>query len=726
MDNMMCKRFVRWTGIAWVAVAVVVAAAPEPPEDAGKIAVLTAKLFEQAHFNHHRLDDEVSVRFLAKYIESLDYNRMFFTQTDLKEFEVYRTTLDDKTLAGDVQPAFQIFKRYEQRIEQAVVLVKELLQQKFDFTTNESIVVDRSKAAWPADDAEAKTLWQQRVKYELLQEELNKKKPADAIRLIDRRYERLLRSVHEMDGDDVLEAYLNSLCHTYDPHSDYFGKSELKNFEIGMKLSLFGIGAKLRSEDGFVKVDSLIAGGPADKDGRLKPNDRIVAVADENKEPVDVVDMKLNKVVELIRGTKDTKVQLTVIPADAADESVRKLIVITRDEVKLADQHAKAKVIELDGGLAPRRIGVIDLPSFYADTDKEHADDANRVSTTRDVATLLEKLKAEHVSGIVLDLRKNGGGLLDEAVALAGLFIKQGPVVQVKDTKNRIQVLEDDDTDVAYDGPLAVLVSHVSASASEIFAAAMQDYGRAIIVGDSKTFGKGTVQTMVPLAPWLFGDAKAGALKLTTQKFYRVAGGSTQNRGVIPDIVLPSIYDAREIGESSLDNAMPYDEVDPAEHDQLARTAALLPDLKQHSSERIATKRDFAYLKDDIARLSQQVKDGKVSLNKAERLQEKKANDDRKEERKKERASRNAPEPKVTEVLLQPAAQSASAITASKKPAASAKPTGLPDDDEDHAADDTPPPVDPTLSESVAILSDFINTSAGAPAKTVSTTAPVR
>ena len=703
-------------------------AALKPEPDAGRIAHLTAKLFEQAHYNHHKLDAPLAAKFLQKYIEALDYTRMFFGQGDLRDFERHRATLVGKTLADDATPAFDIFDRYQQRVGQAVGWVKEFLKQPADFSSDEKIQIDRTKTQWPADEAAAKELWRLRVKHELLQEHLNKTKPEEAVRLVTRRYDRLQRAVNEMDGDDVIEAYVNALCHAYDPHSDYLGKSELKNFEIGMKLSLFGIGAVLKSEDGYTKIVSLVPGGPADMSRQLKVNDRVVAVAQGDEEPVDVVDMKLNKVVEQIRGAKGTKVRLTVIPASAADSSVRKVVMLIREEIKLTEQEAKAKVIETGGNGKPRKLGVIELPSFYADTDRDRNADDNAVSTTRHVATLIEKLQVQHVDGIILDLRRNGGGLLDEAVALAGLFIKQGPIVQVKDYRGRIQILEDEDPKVAYSGPLLVLTSHISASASEIFAAAMQDYGRALVVGDSKTFGKGTVQTMLPMANWAFGDSKAGALKLTTQKFYRIAGGSTQHRGVIPDIVLPSIYDSREIGESALDNAMPYDEVSSAVYSREAPNAQSLAELRKRSAARLNGDRDFAYIKEDIARFSQQIKDGYVSLNLNKRQQEKKVDEQRADARKKERKARNTPEPKLTEITLRPQPKAASAATT--EPAAAVKtPHDPADGDDDTDAEDAKKPsIDPTLTEALAILNDTVelagNSNGAKIADTVSPTAP--
>jgi len=702
--------------IVWLLVAnVSLGAALQPPPESAAVTALAVKLFEHAHYSHNKLDAESASRFLTRYIEALDYNRLFFLQSDLKEFDKYLATLPDRTRTGDVQPGFDIFVRYQQRIEQAVAIAKDCLKQPMSFDGNETILIDRSKAPWPANEAERAKLWHERVKYDLLQESLNKTKPDEAIRVLTRRYDRLQRSVHEMDSGDILEVYLNAFCHAYDPHSDYLGASQLKDFEIGMRLSLFGIGAVLRSEDGYAKIVSLVPGGPADLDKRLKPNDRIVAVAEGDQPPVDVVDLKLTKVVEHIRGAKGTKVKLTVIPASAADSSVRKVITIVRDEVKLTEQQAKAKVVEIPAanGAPAKRLGIIDLPSFYADTEKMRNGDNNCTSSTRDVSILIQKLKAQKVDGIVLDLRRNGGGLLDEAIALAGLFIKEGPIVQIKDLRNRIQVLRDEDPSIGYDGPLLVLVSHVSASASEILAAAMQDYGRALVVGDSKTFGKGTVQTMLSLAAWLQDVPNPGALKVTTQKFYRVAGGSTQNRGVIPDIIMPSSYDVREIGESSLNNAMPYDEVEPAPHKNFGTLNGKLTELRQRSMIRVATNPEFTYLNEDIARVKQQLKEGTVSLNKAKRLEEKKATTDRESARKKERRARASLDYTFTDIAVGAtnAVASASVPRPAHAAAASTKPVAsdADDPDADEEENDTKEPAtDPILKESLAILRDVV------------------
>jgi carboxyl-terminal processing protease len=702
--------------LVWLlAATMALAAALQPPPESAAVTGLAIKLFEYAHYSHHKLDAESAQRFLKRYVEALDYNRLFFLQTDLKEFDNLLTTLPDRTRAGDVQPGFDIYARYQQRVEQAVTLAKDCLKQPMAFDGNETIQIDRSKAPWPADETERTKLWRERVKYDLLQESLNKTKPDEAVRVLTRRYDRTLRAMREMDAGDVLEVYLDALCHAYDPHSNYLGASQLKDFEIGMRLSLFGIGAVLQSEDGYAKVKELVPGGPADLDKRLKPGDRIVAAAEGDQPPVDLVDMKLTKVVEHIRGAKGTKVKLTVIPANAADSSVRKIITIVRDEVKLTEQQAKAKVIELPAanGSPARRLGVIDLPSFYADTEKMRSGDNNFTSSTHHVAVLIKKLQAQKVDGLVLDLRRNGGGLLDEAVSVAGLFIKDGPIVQIKDPRNRIQVLRDEDPEVAYGGPLVVLVSHISASASEIFAAAMQDYGRALVVGDSKTFGKGTVQTMLSLSAWLQDVPNPGALKLTTQKFYRVAGGSTQNRGVIPDIPLPSLYDVRDIGESALHNAMPYDEVQPAPHASVGAFSGKLTELRQRSMIRVATDRDFTYLNEDITRLKQQLKDGFISLNKTKRLAEKKADTDRTAARKKERGARGLPDYTFTEIAV--GITNVVASTSTPRPvhpaAASAKPAAHDPNDPDAADEENDPQkpaADPILKESLSILRDLI------------------
>jgi carboxyl-terminal processing protease len=664
-----------------------------PPVDASPdeatIARLASEILPRQHYLRQRLNDDLSSKFLDRYLDMLDNLHLHFLQSDLDEFERYRTRLDDLTKRGDTRPAREIFSRLVERVEQRVAHVAELLKtEKFTFTGDDRYNLDRRHAARPKDLAEAKEFWRQHLRYEILQEKLVARKPAakpasasdgknppptEASKLLDngltagvldtitRRYSRLIRSLRELDGADVFQYYLSSLTHVYDPHSDYLGKDSLENFAISMNLSLFGIGAVLQSEDGYCKVRELKP-GPALRSKKIKPGDRIVAVAQADGDPVDVVDMKLRKVVELIRGPKGTRVRLTVLPGDASDPSQRVEVALVRDEIRMEDEEAKAKLIELTGeDRQPVRIGIIDLSSFYATFPIGSRNGRSRPkSTVIDVARLLEKLKREGVAGIILDLRHNGGGVLEEAVQLTGLFIKEGPVVQVRDSSGPSgRITEEKDTDpmVMYDGPLVVLTSRFSASASEIFAGALQDYGRALIVGDASTHGKGTVQSLVELQPWVEHWApdstnNAGALKVTIRKFYRVSGASTQLKGVTPDIVLPSVSNYAEVGEASLDDAMTWDTIRSADYERLNRVAPILPELRRRSETRISTDRDFAYVQEDIQLFQKYQADKTVSLNETTRLTEKRENEERIEARKRERKTRPEPTEKVYDITL--------------------------------------------------------------------------
>ncbi len=572
----------------------------EASPDEGAIAVLTARRLEVGHYLRQPFNDEVSSRFLDRYIDTLDNLRMHFLQSDLAEFEKYRRRLDDLTFAERTEPSREIFERFLQRVEERVTYVAELLRKgEFDFTGEERYQLDRRKAPFPKDMTEARDLWRNHLRYEVLQELLNQKPdeasaktgpedsdppavssgqggaplPPEVVKTMTRRYSRLLRTLNSFDGSDVFQIYLDALTHVYDPHSDYMGKPSLDNFAINMNLALFGIGAVLQSEDGYCKVRELRP-GPAMKSNKIKPGDRIVAVAQDDGEPVDVVDWKLTKVVELIRGPKGSRVRLTIIPADATDPSARTEVALVRDEIKLEDEQAKAQIIEVpNGGTGSTRMGYIDLPSFYhtfaVGTPGDRSMRSHFKSTTIDVAKLIEKLKDEGIQGLILDLRQNGGGSLEEAIELTGLFIRQGPVVQVRDSRGDVTLEEDTDDGILYDGPLVVLTSRFSASASEILAGALQDYGRALIVGDSSTHGKGTVQSLIQLQPMLNyvlpqSTNDPGALKITVRKFYRASGESTQLHGVVPDIVLPSVNNYADIGEASLDDPLKWDTVPSA------------------------------------------------------------------------------------------------------------------------------------------------------------------
>lgn len=608
---------------------------PEP----GQIMMAVGRLLEQAHYSRKKLDDSVSKLLLKNYLEALDYNHLFLTQGDVDAFtKKYSTTLDEDILLGNPDPAFAVFDLYKKRVEDRVGKVKELIGKTYDFKSDRSVEINRQKAAWPKDEAEADQIWRDRVENELLAEQLSKTEK-DPVERITKRYDRLLRSLREQTRDDVVKIFLSTLAQTYDPHSEYLSKSEMDNFSINMRLSLVGIGAVLQSDEGYAKIMELVPGGPASKDGRIKVGDRVSAVAQGDKEFLDTVDMKLDKVVEMIRGKKDTVVRLQVLPVNATDPSVRKIIEIKRDEIKLKEQEARAELVERtmpDG--STQKLGWIILPSFYA--DMERSGSPNAKSTTKDVLALVNRLKQEGINGLVMDLRRDGGGSLEEAVNLTGLFIKRGPVVQAKDANGLPHISRDKDSSIAWDGPMLVLTNRLSASASEIFAAALQDYGRAVIIGDSSTFGKGTVQTMLEIGrvmPFLGGGNEAGALKLTIQKFYRIAGGSTQLKGVIPDIKLPSMTDHPEIGESAMKGPLLYDTIDPAPFErwsgQLFKT-----ELAHRSSARVAKDEEFKFILEDRALVQKRLDENRISLNLDKRKAEIEEEKARKEQRKAARA----------------------------------------------------------------------------------------
>jgi carboxyl-terminal processing protease len=743
----------------------------------GQIAYATALLLQRYHYLRQPLNSTVSSKFLDRYLETLDPQHLHFLQSDLAQFERYRTNLDRLTFpergAPNTQPAFEIYNRYMLRLEQRVAYADELLNnEKFTFDSDERVTVVRKELPYPKDLVEAKKLWRDRLRYEYLQEKLAKGDPKKKTTRTDRpddrdsakvvspkgaetkprkteaeeivdtlshRYHRTLRMFIDWDSDDVLQIYLTALAHVYDPHSDYFGHSALESFAIAMNLSLFGIGAELMSEDGYCTINRLLPGGPAIKSKLIKEKDRIVAVAQSNQPPVDVVDMNLNKAVQLIRGPKGTEVKLTIIPA-GADE--RKTISLIRDEIKLEDQEAKAKLIESTNALgASVRIGVIDLPSFYASFDpSNNRAKAEPRSTTADVSLLLKKLKEQNVSGVILDLRRNGGGSLEEAIRLTGLFIKEGPVVQVRDFDGTIQ--EDDDTDssVLYDGPLVVLTSRFSASASEIVAGALQDYGRALVVGDSSTHGKGTVQSVQtlkePLQRLGFSNRNytndPGALKLTIKKFYRASGASTQKQGVIPDIVLPSVFsESKEIGESALDNPLEYDTIPKANYEHLNLVTPYVDQLRNLSEKRVATEKEFDYVRQDIDLYKKQLADKTVSLNEKQRLKEKEEADARGKERekdRKERLSREEALEKVWEISLKqalgPGLPPLMARTNTPTRLAARKGAGLPgvstngpiaaardgvSDPSIEPEEEKPPAADPYLGEARHILVDYLS-----------------
>jgi len=635
-----------------------------------RIAYATAMLLGQFQYLQHPLDTEFSQRFFELYINSLDPRHENFLQSDLEQFNVYRTNLDTLTTGGrgvaDLTPAYVIYERYLLRTGQHTDYVRELLKEtNFDFTTDETIEVDRRHAPFPADLTEAKALWKQRLRYEYLQEKLPMEivetngtiavnLPASAttniIDILSRRYSWLQHMTTNTDGDAILQTYLEALAHAYDPHTDYFSAPHAQDFSIDMSLSLFGIGAQLQEDYGYCTIKELIPGGPAAKSKLLNPEDRIIAVAQGNKKPVDVVDMDLEKVVQLIRGPKNTEVRLTISPL--TDRGSRHVVSLVRDEIKLENGESKAQLIVYPDG---KRLGVLDVPSFYAPVGVS----GGQSYVSVDVAKLIKKLKKEKVDGIIMDLRSNPGGSLEEAVKLTGLFIKDGPVVLARDADGQVAVDSDPDPNVLYDGPLAVMINRFSASASEIAAAALQDYGRAIIVGDTSTHGKGTVQSLNLLRPYVWPAVPSatndpGTLKITKGKFYRITGASTQLKGVVSDIVLPDVLDYSPfVGESSLDYPLPWDTIDPVEFTKLNRVQPYLAELKSRSAARLATNEDFLYIKQDIADYERMHEDRTATVNEAQAIQERKDSLARNKMRNNERQARPVPEAKVYELTVE-------------------------------------------------------------------------
>src|SRR5256884_1742290 len=703
-----------------------IAAPPAMAASRETIAMSVGRLLEEGHYTRQKLTEDVSRKFLQTYLEMLDFSHLFFTQKDCDDLNAkYGSSMAGDVLLGNLKPAYEIYALYTKRMDDRVAKIKELLKQPIDFKGSATVELSRQKSSWPKDDAEADQLWRGRIANELLQEHLSEHPIEPPAQLVARRYDRLARNVHEEDKDEQMKLYLDALAQAYDPHSEYLSKADMKNFSITMGLSLVGIGAMLRSEEGYAKIESLVPGGPAQADGRLKVGDRITAVAQGPADYVDVREMRLDKVVEMIRGKKGTHVRLLVIPSDATDPSRRKNVELVRDEIKLKDQEARADIIiRKDENGDPIKLGWLTLPSFYADMDK------HQKSTTRDVLALLKRLKRENIAGLVVDLRKNGGGSLGETVSLTGLFLKSGPIVQTKDYNGTTRISSDPDSGIAYSGPMVVLTSRQSASASEIFATALQDYGRAVIVGDKNTFGKGTVQTILPIGRFtsLLGNRSDddGELKLTIQKFYRVAGGSTQLHGVASDIVLPTLTDLPEFGEGALKNCLPYDEVPKARYTKCSDGHSLFIDeLKRRSAERVQNDAEFHYVMEDMSRLRHKLDENRISLNEDVRRKEIGEDKIRKEARSKERLARHEEEPNIYRLTLdtvdKPNLQLImypGKLAAAKKSGVSTKvaPEAASDADSDliGGEDDTKEPaIDPERDETLNILSDLADLTRG-------------
>ena len=668
------------------------------------------QLLEVYHYNKDAVTPADFPQLISDYMkEGLDPYRLFFTAEDEKAFRnQYGPRVEtDLAYLGNIDTAFAIFRAYEDRVKARSAWIFEELKKDYDFTTEETYAPDRSKSEFPANAAEADELWRRRIKYEILQDVLAKKTPEEAKATIRKRYERMVKNVGDIEALDVQEMFLSAFTRMYDPHSAYLSSDTLQDFSIQMKLSLIGIGAVLGIEDdGNCIVREVKPGSPADLSGHIRMNDKIVAVQQEGGEPIEVIGMKLRRIVDMIRGAKGTKVTLTILPHDAVDATQTRAVHIIRDVIKLDEARASAAIFDLPGNdkqTVP--VGVITLNSFYGPSEDSTAGE-NRNTATQDVAELIGKLKKEGVKALVIDLRRNGGGLLSEAVDLTGLFIDQGPVVQVRDSMGRLQVDSDTDTSVSYDGPLAVLTSRFSASASEIFAGALQNYGRAVIIGDSTTHGKGTVQAVLEMKNFLprlsQNIANTGAAKLTYQKFYLPNGSSTQKHGVTPDISLPSINNFLPIGEADLPHALMWDEIKSAPFEGKALAKAFVQPLQMASQERQQSLEEFAYLKKSIDWFKVRQEQKTISLNLTQRQALKQADDEFKKtmDAERDRLAKNnftSRDIKLDSVLK-------TAAAAPEKPTPPADDEG----DTDAVDADTEAKLDVHLRETLRVVSDAL------------------
>lgn len=586
----------------------------QPDRDEIVASLNVVELLKRHHYSKPPLDDARSVIIYDSYIKLLDPARSYFTAADIAEFDKWKTQFDDFLKSGNLDPGFTIYKRYLDRVKQRLDFALAELNkgvEKMDFTAKETLLIDRKDAPWLKDQAALDDLWRKRVKDEVLRQKIAGKEPKQIQETLTKRYKNQLARLDQTRAEDIFQAYINTFAQSYDPHTNYLSPDNAENFDINMSLSLEGIGAVLQSDNDQVKIVRLVPAGPAAKTKQVAPADKIIGVAQGNKEMVDVVGWRLDEVVKLIRGPKGSVVRLEVIPAsNAPSDQTSKIVSITREAVKLEEQAAKKSVLKLKQDGRDYKLGIIEIPAFYLDFKAYRAGDPEYKSTTRDVKKLLTELQKEKVDGVVIDLRNNGGGSLQEATELTSLFIEKGPTVLVRNSDGRVDVLEDENPGAFYKGPLALLVNRLSASASEIFAGAMQDYHRALIIG-GQTFGKGTVQTIQPL--------NHGELKLTLAKFYRVSGQSTQHQGVLPDIDYPSIIDTKEIGESALPEAMPWDTIRPVVKPAADPFKPFLAQLKAQHEARSDKDAEFTYIRDRLALTQKLMNEKTVSLNEQDR-----------------------------------------------------------------------------------------------------------
>ena len=605
-----------------------------PTEQENYVARRVRDIIAREHYRRAPLDDRLSSQILDRYLDTIDGGRSYFYASDIAEFERYRYELDDAIKAGDVEPAFVIFRRYQERSRERMNYAIDLLAKEPNFDVDESFSFDREKEPWPANTAEMNELWRKRVKNDALSLVTAGKKWPEVADILHKRYEHVAKRMDQSKPEDVFEAFMNAFVLSLDPHSNYFSARNSEEYNIQMSLSYEGIGASLQLTDDYVTVIDVIAGGPAAISGKLAANDRITAVGEgKTGEFVDVIGWRLDDVVQKIRGPGGTLVRLQLLPAGAAPGSAQKVVEFTRNRVSLEAQasHKAMRTVTRNG--RDVKVGIITVPSFYQDYDASRAGVKDFRSTTRDVQRLIGELRKDGAEVLIMDLRANGGGYLPEAESLTGLFIDRGPVVQLRDTTGRIEVDDDPDPSIFYSGPMIVLVDRFSASASEIFAGAIQDYGRALIVGQ-QTYGKGTVQNAHPLNYTIFGrKPELGQLNVTIGKYYRITGESTQDRGVTPDITLPSLIDASEVGESTRDRALPWDHIEAAAFKPAGDLKPIAAVLQKQHDERTVNSADFRYLKEDIAALDAMRNQKTLSLNLKTREAERKRQESERLER---------------------------------------------------------------------------------------------
>ena len=598
----------------------------KPSVEQGQAASLSAEVLRRFHYKPIPLNDDLSAKVFDSYIKSLDGEKIFFAQADIDQFSTARNKLDDAILHENLGIPFAIFNVYKQRIAERISYAQSLLKGGFDFDKKESYQYDREKSPWVKSEDEMQDLWKKRVKNDWLRLKLAGKDDKSIIDVLNKRYDNYLKGVGKLKSDDAFQSFMNAYAMSIDPHTNYFGVRASEDFDISMKLSLDGIGAVLEEKDEYTTIRELVAGGPAALSGKLKVGDRIVGVGQGKNSPItDVTGFRLDDTVSLIRGATDSIAVLEILPAEAGLDGQHQFVSITRKKISLEKQAASKAIIEVKDGSITRHIGVITLPVFYEDFTARSKGDKEYKSATRDVAKLLDGLKKDKVDSLLIDLRNNGGGSLTEAINLTGLFIDQGPVVQERNAKGEIKVDSDTQSGSSWDKPMGVLINHASASASEIFAAAIQDYGRGIIIGET-SFGKGTVQSVVDLDELVNNTKpKFGELKMTVAQFFRINGGTTQLRGVVPDVGLPSFLDLDSFGEASFDNALPWSQIKSADYKPIGSLVSVLPTLKVNHDARVAKDKEFQYLVKDIADVMADRKKNTLSLNLTDRKKERDA-----------------------------------------------------------------------------------------------------